>query len=174
MIKMKCAYFNRGNNWGGFVQGELYKTQILCLFLHLQMNNMMWQLHMQQLEQLNGGFSKPLQRQPPAGGNSGRGGSRQHNTSQRHHSSQMNSGRNQRYGEEPGSVRHPQHGHSRDTYHHQNDRSSNRHHDNRGGNRHHDNRGYQENRWRRYWYAKDFCKDFSSSQICGQLTEEDH
>ncbi|XP_026198022.1 RNA-binding protein 7 [Anabas testudineus] len=117
---------------------------------NVMMNNMMWQLHMQQLEQLNGGFSKPLQRQPPAGGNSGRGGSRQHNTSQRHHSSQMNSGRNQRYGEEPGSVRHPQHGHSRDTYHHQNDRSSNRHHDNRGGNRHHDNRGYQENRWRRY------------------------
>lgn len=130
---------------------ELYKTEIL--FFHLQMNNMMWQLHMQQVEQLNDGFSKPLQRQSPAGGNSGRGGSRQHNTSQRHHSPQMNSGRNQRYGDEPGSGRHQQHGHSRDNYHHQNDRSGNRH-PNRGGNRHHDdrgsNRGYQEDRWRRY------------------------
>lgn len=121
------------------------------------MMNMMWQLHMQQLDQLNGGFSKPLQRQQSAGGNSGGGGSRQHdNAPYRHHPSQMNSGgRNQRYGDEPGFGRHQQqHGHSRDSYHHQSDRSGNRHHDGRGGNRHHDdrgsNRGYQDSRWRRY------------------------
>ncbi|KAM9359244.1 RNA-binding protein 7 [Symphorus nematophorus] len=123
---------------------------------HAVMNNMMWQLHMQQLEQLNGAFAKPQQRQSPAGGNSGRGGSRQHdNAPYRHQSSQMNSGsRNQRYADEQGSGRHQQHGHSRDNYHHQNDRSGNRHHDSRGGSRHHDDRGssrgYQDNRWRRY------------------------
>ncbi|XP_041796885.1 RNA-binding protein 7 [Chelmon rostratus] len=123
---------------------------------HAMMNNMMWQLHMQQLEQLNGSFSKPPQRQSPAGGNSGGGGSRQHNNAPyRHQPSQVNSGgRNQRYADEPGFGRQPQHGHSRDNYHHQNDRSGNRHHDSRSGSRHHDDRGssrgYQDNRWRRY------------------------
>ncbi|KAM6988344.1 RNA-binding protein 7 [Tautogolabrus adspersus] len=123
---------------------------------NVMMNNMMWQLQVQQLEQLNCVFSKPLQRQPSAGGHAGRGGSRQHdNSPYRHNTSQMNSGgRNQRYSEEPGSGRHQQHGHSRDSYHHQSDRSGNRHHDSRGGNRHQDDksssRGYQDNRWRRY------------------------
>ncbi|XP_047451081.1 RNA-binding protein 7 [Mugil cephalus] len=117
------------------------------------MNNAMW-VNMQQLEQLNGGFSKPLQ-PLSAGGHSGGGGSRQHDsTPYRHHPSQMGGGgRNQRYGDESGSGRHQQHGH-RDGYHHQNDRSGNRHHDNRGGNRPYDDRGssrgYQDNRWRRY------------------------
>lgn len=123
---------------------------------HVMMNNMMLQLHMQQLEQLNGAFSKPQQWQPSAGGNPNRGGSRQHdNAPYRHHPSQTNSGgRSQRYADEQGSGRHQQHGHSRDSYHHQNDRSGNRHHDSRGGNRHYDdkggNRGYQDSRWRRY------------------------
>lgn len=121
---------------------------------HVMMNNMMWQLHLQQLEQLNGNFSKPLQRQTSAGGNSGGGGSRQHDSSPYRHPSHTNSGnRNQRYADDNGQGRHQQHGHSRDNYHHQNDRSANRHHDSRGGNRHHDdrgNRGYQDNRWRRY------------------------
>uniref|UniRef100_A0A3P8TXK9 RNA binding motif protein 7 n=1 Tax=Amphiprion percula TaxID=161767 RepID=A0A3P8TXK9_AMPPE len=122
---------------------------------HAMMNNMMWQLHTQQLEQLNGGFSKPMQWQPSAGGNSGGGGSRQHdNNPYRQHSSQMNSSsRGQRHTDELGSGRHQQHGHGRDGYH-QNDRSGNRHHDSRGGSRHYDdrgsNRGYQDNRWRRY------------------------
>lgn len=121
----------------------------------VMMNNMMWQLHMQQLEQLNGGFSKPLQRQSSTGGNSGRGGSRQHNNAPyRQQSSQINSGgRNQRYADEPSSGRHQQYSHNRDSYHHQNDRSGNRHHDSRGGSRHHDDRGsrgYHDNRWRRY------------------------
>ncbi|KAE8295504.1 RNA-binding protein 7 RNA-binding motif protein 7 [Larimichthys crocea] len=120
------------------------------------MNNMMWQVHMQQLEQLNGRFPKASQRQPPGGGDSGGGGSRQHdNNPYRHQSSHMNSGgRNQRYADESSSGRHQQHGHSRGGYHHQNDRSGNRHHDSRGGSRHHDDRGssrgYQDNRWRRY------------------------
>ncbi|KAL7400773.1 hypothetical protein ABVT39_017618 [Epinephelus coioides] len=121
---------------------------------HVMMNNMMWQLHLQQLEQFNGNFSKPLQRQTSAGGNSGGGGSRQHDSSPYRHPSHTNSGsRNQRYADDHGQGRHQQHGHSRDNYHHQNDRSANRHHDSRGGNRHHDdrgNRGYQDNRWRRY------------------------
>lgn len=121
---------------------------------HVMMNNMMWQLHMQQLEQINGTFSKPLQRQQSAG-NSGKSGSRQHDSSPyRHNTPQMNSGgRNQRYSEE-GSGRHQQHNQSRDNYHHQNDRSGSRHYDGRGGSRHHDDRsgsrGYQDNRWRRY------------------------
>ncbi|GAA6218293.1 RNA-binding protein 7-like isoform X1 [Lates japonicus] len=122
---------------------------------HVMMSNMMWQLHMQQLEQLNGGFSKPPPRQPPAGGNSGGGSSRQHNNSPyRNHPPHMNSGgRSQRYADESGSARHQQHSHSRDNYHHQSDRSGNRHHDGRGGNRHHDDRGsnrsYHDSRWRR-------------------------
>ncbi|XP_034556462.1 RNA-binding protein 7 isoform X2 [Notolabrus celidotus] len=109
-------------------------------------------LHMQQLDQLNGGFVKPQQRQPSAWGHSGSGGSRQHDNTpyQRNWNS---SGRNQRYSEEPGTGRHQQHGHSRDNYHHQSDRSSNRHHDGRGGGRHDDkgsSRGHQDSRWRRY------------------------
>ncbi|KAM8902958.1 RNA-binding protein 7 [Spinachia spinachia] len=117
------------------------------------MNNMMW-LQMQQLEQLNEGFSKSQQRQLPAGGNSGGGGLRQHDNSPYRHLPQMNSrGRNSRYAEDASPSRHPQQGHGRDGHHYQNDRSSNRHHDNRGGNRRHDergsNRGYQDNRWRR-------------------------
>ncbi|XP_040903229.1 RNA-binding protein 7 [Toxotes jaculatrix] len=121
---------------------------------HVMMNNMMWQLHMQQLEQLNGGFSKPPQRQPPAGGNSG--GSRQHDNSPYWpHPSHMKGGsRSQRYADESGPGHHQQHSHGRDNYHHQSDRSANRHHDSRGGNRHYDdrssNRGYQDSRWRRY------------------------
>ncbi|KAG7223028.1 hypothetical protein INR49_015917 [Caranx melampygus] len=118
-----------------------------------RMNNLMWQLHMQQLDQLNGGFSKPQQRPPPASGHSGGGASRQHdNTPYRHHSTHMNSGgRNQRYADDSGSGRHQQQ--NRNTYH-QSDRSGSRHHESRGGHRHHDdrggNRGYQDNRWRRY------------------------
>ncbi|XP_029302941.1 RNA-binding protein 7 [Cottoperca gobio] len=121
---------------------------------HVMMNNMMWQLHMQQIEQLNGGLSKSTQRQPSAGGNSGGGGSRQHDNAPYRHPSQMHSGgRNQRHPDEAAPARHQQHGHSRDNYQHQNDRSGNRHHDSRGGNRHDDkggNRGHQDNRWRRY------------------------
>ncbi|XP_028275522.1 RNA-binding protein 7 [Parambassis ranga] len=121
---------------------------------HAMMNNM-WQLHMQQLEQLNGSFSKPLQPQS-TGGNSGGGSSRQHDNSPYWHAhSQINSGgRSHRYSDEPGSGRQQQHSHSRDNYHHQNERSGNRHHDNRSGNRHYDDRGssrgYQDSRWRRY------------------------
>lgn len=120
---------------------------------HAMMNNLMWQLHMQQLDQLNGGFSKPQQRPLPASGHSGGGASRQHdNTPYRHNSTHMNSGgRNQRYADDSGSGRHQQQ--NRNTYH-QSDRSGSRHHDSRGGHRHHDdrggNRGHQDNRWRRY------------------------
>ncbi|KAI3354437.1 hypothetical protein L3Q82_018957, partial [Scortum barcoo] len=123
---------------------------------NVMVNNMMWQLHMQQLDQLNGGFSKPMQRQLSTGGHSGGGGPRQHDSAPYRQTSHMNSGRNQRYADEPGSGRHQQHGHSRDNYHHhhQSDRSGNRHHDSRGGSRHHDDRGgsrgYQDSRWRRY------------------------
>ncbi|XP_062242508.1 RNA-binding protein 7 [Platichthys flesus] len=111
---------------------------------HAIMNNMMWQA-----EQLNSGFSKTQQRQPPSGGNS----RQQDSSPYRHHPTNANSGtRTQRYGEESGSGRHQQH--SRDNYQPQGDRSGNRHHDGRGGNRHYDdrssNRGYQDNRWRRY------------------------
>ncbi|KAK2846997.1 hypothetical protein Q5P01_009996 [Channa striata] len=114
---------------------------------NVMMHNMMWQLHMQQLEQSNGGFPKPPHRQVPAGGKSDGGGPRQHNTSSpRHHPFQMNSGgKNQRYGHEPGSGRHQQHNYGRDNYHHQNDRKGGNRHDERGS-----NRGYQDNRWRRY------------------------
>ncbi|KAM6933091.1 RNA-binding protein 7 [Xenentodon cancila] len=121
---------------------------------NVMMNNMMWQLHMQQLEQLNGGFAKPLQRPSSAGRNAARGGSRQHDGAPyRHHPSQTSGGggRNQGYGDEQASGRHQQH--SREN-HHQNDRSGGRHPDNRGGNRHYDergnSRGYHDNRWRRY------------------------
>lgn len=140
------------------------------------MNNVMWQLHMQQLGQLNGSFSKPLQRQSSAGGNSGRGGSRQHtNTPYQHPGSQMNSGgRNQRFADEPSSGRHQQHSHSRDNYHQQKDRSGNRQHDSRGGSRHHDDRsssrGYQDNRWRRYWDTQWI--SVKTSQICGKPTKK--
>ncbi|XP_058488944.1 RNA-binding protein 7 [Solea solea] len=121
---------------------------------HAMMNNMMWQLHMQQLDQLNGSISKPPQGQGPAGGNSG--SSRAHDNApyRQHHSNTNSGGRNQRYTDELGSGRNQQHSHGRDNYHHQGDRSGKRHHDNRGGHRHHEdrgnNRGYQESRWRRY------------------------
>lgn len=114
---------------------------------HVTVNNMMLQVHMQQLEQLNSAFCKPLQRQPGPGGNGG--GSWQHDNPHWHHPSHMNSGgRNQRYGDEAGSGRY------RDGHHHQNDRSGGRHYDNRSSNRHHDDRGgnrnYQDGRWRKY------------------------
>ncbi|KAM9853417.1 RNA-binding protein 7 [Aulostomus maculatus] len=116
---------------------------------HVMMNNMMWQHHMQQLEQLSDSMSKPLQRQSPAGG----GDFRHHNnTPYRHHPSQMNSGgRNSRYADDLGH--HHQHGHSRNNYHHQTSRTNSRDYDSRGGHRHDDRggkRGYQDNRWRRY------------------------
>ncbi|KAJ4923257.1 hypothetical protein JOQ06_026362 [Pogonophryne albipinna] len=120
---------------------------------HVMMNNMMWQIQMQQIEQLNGGFSKPVQRQPSAGGNAGGGGGSRHhdNAPYRHPAQMQGGGRNQRYGEEPTTGRHQQQG--RDNYQQQ-DRSGNRHGDSRGGKRHHDdkggNRGNQDNRWRRY------------------------
>ncbi|TNN83838.1 RNA-binding protein 7 [Liparis tanakae] len=120
---------------------------------HVMMNNMMW-LHMPQLEQVNDGFSKPLQRQPPTGGSCGGGGSRQHDGAPYR---QSNSGaRNQRYPEEPAPGRQGRdsYHHQNDSYYHQNDRSGNRHRGNRAGNKHHDdkgsNRDHQDNRWRRY------------------------
>lgn len=129
---------------------------VFFFFVHLQMNNMLWQFQMQQVEQLSEGFSKRLQRHSPAGGNSSRGDQRQQDNSQyRYHQSQMNRG--QHYGDEQGSGRHQQqHGHGRENYH-QNDRSGNRHYDNRGGNRHYDDRGNNrgnrdyDSKWRRYW-----------------------
>ncbi|XP_061575039.1 RNA-binding protein 7 [Cololabis saira] len=120
---------------------------------NVMLNNMMWQLQMQQVEQVNAIFGKPMQRQSSAIRNSPRGGSRQQDAAPyRHHPSQTSSGgRNQDYGDEQVSGRHQQH--SRENYH-QGDRSGGRHHDNRGGNRHYDergnNRGYNDNRWRRY------------------------
>ncbi|XP_068601643.1 RNA-binding protein 7 [Brachionichthys hirsutus] len=126
------------------------------LHKHAMMNNVTWQLQQQQLSQLNGSFSKPLQGQLPAGGDSGRCGSRQHgNGPYQHQLPQMSSGgRNQRYADEPGAERQQQHGHRRDNYYHQKDRSGNRHHDGGGGSSRHDdrasNRGYQDNRYRRY------------------------
>ncbi|XP_014884092.1 RNA-binding protein 7 [Poecilia latipinna] len=125
---------------------------------HVMRNNMWQQHHMQQLEQLNGAFSKSFQRQSPAVGNSGREELRQQDGDHyRHDRSQMNSGgRSQRHWDEHGSGRHQQHSHSRENYHHQNDRSSgNRHHDSRGGNGRDEwagNRGLKEyaHRWRRY------------------------
>lgn len=111
----------------------------------ITMNNMMWQLQMQQFAQLpvNNNFSKPSSR-PPSGG-----GSRQHNSL---YQNQVNSGRGQRYTNESGPGRHQQHGHSRDNYFHQNE-SGSRHHDNRSVKRHHgergNNRNYQDTRWRR-------------------------
>lgn len=129
-----------------------------CPFLHPQRNNM-WQLHMQQLEQLNGTFAKSFHQQSPAAGNSGRGELRQQDDDHyRHDRTQMNSGgRSQRHGDEHGSGRHQQHSHSRENYHHQNDRSGgNRHHNSRGGNSRDEragNRGLKEyvHRWRHYW-----------------------
>ncbi|XP_019950736.1 RNA-binding protein 7 isoform X2 [Paralichthys olivaceus] len=113
---------------------------------HAMMNNMMWQL-----EQLNSGFSKPLQRQPSSGGNS----RQQDNSPYRHHPTNASSGgRNQRYGDESGSGRYQPYTHIRDNHHQQGDRSSNRHHEGRGGNRHYEDRGsnrsHQDDRWRRY------------------------
>ncbi|CAG6006064.1 unnamed protein product [Menidia menidia] len=119
---------------------------------HAMMNNMMWQLHMQQLDQQNGAFQKPLRRQTSAGGSSSGGPRQQESPQYRQHLSQTPGGRSQRYGEELG--RHQQHGHAREGFH-QTDRSGSRHHDSRGGNRHyHDERGSnrsnQDSRWRRY------------------------
>lgn len=117
---------------------------LLTYLFRLQVNNMMWQFQMQQFEQLNEAFSKPLQRQFSAG-HSGHGDS----SHRRYHPSQMNRG--QHYGDEQGSAR-QQHSHGQDKYH-QNDRSGGRHHDNKGGNRHYDDRGNNlgHREWRRYW-----------------------
>lgn len=109
------------------------------------MNNMMWSMHMQQLEQLSNS-SNPLSRPISSGS------SRLHdNTPYR-----QNGGGRGRYQDEPGHGRHQHHGHNRDN-HHQNDRS--RHHDNR---RHYDDRGnnrnHQDPRWRRYWGTKEILK----------------
>ncbi|XP_029965279.1 RNA-binding protein 7 isoform X2 [Salarias fasciatus] len=103
-------------------------------------------VHMQQLEQLNGGVSKPA---------GGRTGARQHDSAPYRHHSSPNSSRGQRYGgDEPGSGRQGRDGyHHHHHHHHHSDRSGGRHYDNRGGNRQYDerggNRGYQE-KWRRY------------------------
>ncbi|KAK7881978.1 hypothetical protein WMY93_028152 [Mugilogobius chulae] len=111
----------------------------------VMMNNMMWSVHMQQMQQLEQLTpSKSLSR--PGGG------SRQHdNTSYRQH----NEGRG-RYQDDSGPGRHHPYGHNRDGHnrdnHHQNER--NRHHDNRSMKRHHDDRGnnrsHQDSRWRRF------------------------
>ncbi|TWW77549.1 RNA-binding protein 7 [Takifugu flavidus] len=114
--------------------------------------NMMWQLHTQQVQQLNSGPSH--QQRQLAGGKSVRAGSRQHhNTPYQHPASQKNStGRNQHHNDGPGSSRHQEH--SWAGYHQHKDRNTNRHHDNRGGSKHHDDwsnsRSFQDNRWRRY------------------------
>ncbi|XP_056467105.1 RNA-binding protein 7 [Gadus chalcogrammus] len=139
---------------------------------HVVMNNMMLQLHMQQLQQLNGGglAGAAPRNQPSAGAPGGIGGGswQQDNPSnwQRQSSQQQynnNSGggandsssthhsRSQRYTEE--SSRHQQNTHNRDNHHH-NDRRTGRHHDNSGG-RPYDThrggqRGNQEGRHRRY------------------------
>lgn len=147
-------------------------ASLTSLFLHPQRNNL-WQLHMQQLEQLNGTFAKSFHRQSPAPGNSGRGELRhQDGDHYRHDRTQMNSGgRSQRHGDEYGSGRHQQHSHSRENYHHQNDRSGgNRHHDSRGGNSRDEraaNRGLKEyaHRWRRYWVTYLLGKKISSSHF---------
>ncbi|CAN9511527.1 unnamed protein product [Ophioblennius macclurei] len=122
----------------------------------IMVNNMMWQVHMQQLDQLNGGF--PKQSMQSAGGRI-----RQYDSAPyRHHSSHNNnnnsggSSRGQRYpgggGDGPGSGRQGRDGYHH--HHHHNERSGSRHHDNRGSNRPYDerggNRGYQDNKWRRY------------------------
>lgn len=105
------------------------------------MNNMMWQVHMQQLEQLNGGFSKS----PHSPGSL-----RQHDGAPYRHHSTPNS-RSPRYGGDERQGRDSYHHHH---HHHHSDKSGSRHHDNRGSNRQYDerggNRGYQDNKWRRY------------------------
>ncbi|CAL8360818.1 unnamed protein product [Merluccius merluccius] len=124
----------------------------------VMMNNMMWQLHMQQI-QLNGGLAGPPQRNQPSGGApGGLGGSRQpDNSAHWQRSSQYGGGndnsshhgRSQRYTDEPTSSRHQQISHGRDNYR-SNDRRTGRHHDNDGGgSRPYDtnwggNRGYQD------------------------------
>ncbi|XP_024132172.1 RNA-binding protein 7 [Oryzias melastigma] len=122
---------------------------------HAMMNNVMWQFHMQQVEQLNDAFTTPPQRQNSGGRSSVGGGSRHHdNAPYRHHPSKMGSGgRTPGYRDEP-TYQQQQHSHGRESYHQQNNRSGNRYPDSRGGNRHYDDRGgdrgYQDNRWRRY------------------------
>lgn len=113
---------------------------------HVMMNNIMWQVHMRQLEQLNGGLSKPLQLQSSGDQR------RQHDSAPyRHYSSHNNRGQHYSSVEE-GSGRQ-----GRDGYHHHNHRndwSGGRHHNNRGGHRQYDERGgnygYQDNKRRRY------------------------
>ncbi|KAF7652355.1 hypothetical protein LDENG_00097880 [Lucifuga dentata] len=125
---------------------------------HVMMNNMMWQLHtQQQLEQVNGGFPRPLQKQHSASGNAGSCSSRQHDSAPyRQHPPQVTGGsRGQRYADEQSSSRQQQHSYSRDSYHHHSERRGAHHHDNRAGNRHHEGsqdgyRGYQDNRRRRH------------------------
>ncbi|KAM9318868.1 RNA-binding protein 7 [Pholidichthys leucotaenia] len=108
------------------------------------MVNMMWHQHMQQMEELNGSFSTPPQRQLPAGANSGGGDKWKHDGSPYGHPQSHNN---------TGGRSHQQHSHHTPHRHH-GERSSNRHHDGRSGNRHYEdrgnNRGYHENRWRRY------------------------
>ncbi|KAJ0021867.1 hypothetical protein NQD34_009357 [Periophthalmus magnuspinnatus] len=104
----------------------------------VMMNNMMWSLHMQQMQ--NVAQSTPSKSLSRPGG-----GSRQHdNTPYR-----PNNGSRGHYQEESGSGRHQHYGHNRDNQH---DRS--RHHDNRSMKRHHDDRGnhrsYQDSRFRRF------------------------
>ncbi|CAL8335085.1 unnamed protein product [Boreogadus saida] len=131
---------------------------------HVVMNNMMLQLHMQQLQQLNGGglAGAAPRNQPSAGAPGGIGGGsnwqRQSSQQQYNNSgggandnSSTHHSRSQRYTEE--SSRHQQNTHNRDNYHH-NDRRTGRHHDNSGG-RPYDTqrggqRGNQEGRHRRY------------------------
>uniref|UniRef100_A0A3P9IE16 RNA binding motif protein 7 n=1 Tax=Oryzias latipes TaxID=8090 RepID=A0A3P9IE16_ORYLA len=122
---------------------------------HAMMNNVTWQLHMQQL---NDTFATPPQQQQPPGGRSLVGGSSRHHdiTPYRHHPSKMGSGgRNPGYRDEPTyQQQQQQHSHGQGSYHQQNNRSGNRHPGSRGGNRHYDDRGsdrgYHDNRWRRY------------------------
>ncbi|XP_004075907.1 RNA-binding protein 7 isoform X1 [Oryzias latipes] len=121
---------------------------------HAMMNNVTWQLHMQQL---NDTFATPPQQQPPGGRSIVGGSSRHHdNTPYRHHPSKMGSGgRNPGYRDEPTyQQQQQQHSHGQGSYHQQNNRSGNRHPGSRGGNRHYDDRGsdrgYHDNRWRRY------------------------
>ncbi|XP_072309555.1 RNA-binding protein 7 [Eucyclogobius newberryi] len=106
----------------------------------VMMNNMMWSLHTQQMQQLEQSTpSKSLSRHG--------GGSRQHdNTPYR-----QSSGSRGRYQDESGAGHHQQYSNNWDN-HHQNDWS--RHHDNKGMKRHHDDRGnnrsHQDARWRRF------------------------
>lgn len=146
-------------SWSFFV-ALLYIFE--CISPPPQMNNLMWQLQMQQNQLLNGGLPAPLQmNQLPAGGSR-----QQDNSSHWQRSSQQynNNGsdnssyqsRSQRYTEEPPSSRHQQSPQGRDNYHH-NDRRGGRHQDSGGSRPYDTNRGgksgYQDGRYRRYWVA---------------------